>query len=82
MYCTPERQIALLRIILVLYRKSRDLIQEGVPLARIRSLGCVPQMLRAKSAFGNTDMEKLAELRQRVVNEIDALAQEYVKQAS
>ncbi len=58
MYCTPERQIALLRIILMLYRKARDLIQEGVPLARIRGLACVPQVLRAKAAFGNAEMEK------------------------
>jgi V/A-type H+/Na+-transporting ATPase subunit A len=82
MYCTPERQIALLRIILRLYRKSRDLIQEGVPLARIRGLGCVPQVMRAKAAFGNADMEKLTELEQKVTDEIDALAKEYVKQAS
>jgi V/A-type H+-transporting ATPase subunit A len=82
MYCTPERQIALLRMILMLYRKSRDLIQEGVPLTRIRGLGCVPQVLRAKAAFGNADMEKLAELGQRVTDEIEALAKEYIKQAS
>ena len=82
MYCTPERQIALLRIILMLYRKSRDLIQEGAPLARIRSLGCVPQVLRAKAAFGNADMEKLAELEQRVADEIEGLSKEYMKRAS
>ena len=56
MYCTPERQIALLRIILTLYRKGRELIQAGVPLARVRELACVPQVLRAKSAFGNTEI--------------------------
>jgi V/A-type H+/Na+-transporting ATPase subunit A len=82
MYCTPERQIALLRMILMLYRKSRDLIQEGVSLARIRSLACVPQVLRAKAAFGNADMEKLVELEQRVMNEIETLAKEHLKQAS
>ena len=82
MYCTPERQIALLRIILMLYRKSRDLIQEGAPLGRIRSLGCVPQVLRAKAAFGNADMEKLAELEQRVADEIEGLSKEYMKRAS
>jgi V/A-type H+/Na+-transporting ATPase subunit A len=82
MYCTPERQIALLRMILMLHRKGRDLIQEGVPLSRIRSLACVPQLLRAKAAFGNADMEKLAELEQRMSGEIEALAKEHVRQAS
>ncbi len=82
MYCTPERQVALLRIILTLYRKGRDLIQGGVPLARIRALACVPQILRAKSAFGNKDLDKVEELKQRVVEETEALAKEYIKEAT
>ncbi len=79
MYCPPERQIALLRIILTLYRKGRDLIQTGVPLARVRELACIPQVLRAKSTFSNTETEKLAELDRRVHAELDALAQESAK---
>jgi V/A-type H+-transporting ATPase subunit A len=77
MYCTPERQITLLRIILTLYRRGRDLIQAGVPLARVRELPCVPQVLRAKSAFGNNEPEKLAELERRMGEELDALAKEF-----
>ena len=64
MYCTPEKQVDLLRMILILYRKGRDLIQRGVPLARIRSLDCVSQILRAKAAFGNKEPEKFSELEQ------------------
>jgi V/A-type H+-transporting ATPase subunit A len=79
MYSTPERQIGLLRIILTLYRKGRDLIQTGVPLARVRELRCIPQVLRAKSAISNNETEKLAELERRVHEELDALAKESVK---
>ncbi len=82
MYCTPERQVELLRIILMLYNKARDLIQEGVPLARIRGLACVPHVLRAKAAFGNAEMRKLAELEQRVTEELEALAKERVREIS
>jgi V/A-type H+-transporting ATPase subunit A len=82
MYCTPERQIALLRLILMLYRRARDLIQEGVPLARIRGLPCVPRVMRAKSAFGNDEMDKLAELEQTVVEEFEALSRERAREAS
>ncbi len=82
MYCAPARQIALLRIILMLYRRARDLIQEGVPLAQIRGLACVPQVLRAKSVFGNEDMEKLAALERRVTEELDGLAKEHIREAS
>ena len=82
MYCTPERQVALLRLILYLYRKGRDLIQDGVPLARIRAMTSVPHILRAKSALGNQDMGKFKELEQEVQNEIEALANEYTKKVS
>ncbi len=81
MYCTPERQIALLRIILTLYRKGRDLIQAGVPLARLRQLACVPHVLRAKAAFRNTETEQMAELERRVHGELEALAKESAKPA-
>jgi len=82
MYCTPERQVALMRIILTLYRKGRDLIQKGVPLAQIRSLACVPQILRAKTVLGNADLDKLMELEQSVKEEMDALAKDYIKEAT
>jgi V/A-type H+-transporting ATPase subunit A len=76
MYCTPERQVMLLRIILTLYRRGRDLIQGGIPLARIRSLGCVPYLLRAKADFGNKELEKLTELEGRVMEETETLSKE------
>jgi len=82
MYCTPERQVALLRIILTLYRRGRDLIQGGIPLMRIRSLNCVPQIMRAKSAFGNDELEKLEELKQMITEETEALAKEYTKEGT
>ncbi len=80
MFCTPERQVVLLNIILTLYRRGRDLIQAGIPLSRIRAMNCVPQVLRAKSAFGNEALDKLAELKQKVMDETDALAKEYMKE--
>jgi len=79
MYCAPERQVALLRIILTLYRRGRDLIQAGAPLARLRELACVPRLMRAKAAIGNAEKDKLAELEKNVGEELDALAKEYSK---
>lgn len=77
MYCTPEKQITLMRLILNFYRRGRDLIQAGVPLVRIRQLSCVPQIIRAKTAFGNKELEKIAELEKAAMEEMDGLAREY-----
>ncbi|MEI6970733.1 MAG: V-type ATP synthase subunit A [bacterium] len=81
-YCTPERQVALLRLIMTFYRRGRDLLQAGATLAALRSLACVPQIMRAKSAIGNEDMNKLAELETRVQAELDALAPEPAKRGT
>jgi V/A-type H+-transporting ATPase subunit A len=80
MYCSPRRQIALLRIILTVYRRGRALIQAGAPLARLRQMPCVGQVMRAKAMFGNDEMDGLGELEGRVNQELDALQREYVKQ--
>ena len=76
MFCSPERQVALLRMILTLYRRGRDLIQAGAPLAKIRALPGAAQVMRAKSTFGNDQMDQLAELAKRLGEELDALAKE------
>lgn len=75
-YCSPERQIALLRLIISFYRKARDLIQGGVTLARVRSLPCATEIVRAKAAIGNTEMVALAELQKRVESELDVVTKE------
>ncbi|MHC1763446.1 MAG: V-type ATP synthase subunit A [Verrucomicrobiia bacterium] len=78
-FCGPERQVALLRLILGLYRRTRELIEAGVPLMRIRALPCVPKVLRAKESFGNQDLEELAKLSKGVQEELDQLAKEFAK---
>ncbi len=82
MYCSPEKQVALLRLILTLYRKGRDMIQDGVPLAMIRAMECVAEVLRAKAALSNKELDKLAQLGERVLDETEGLAQQYVKGTS
>jgi V/A-type H+-transporting ATPase subunit A len=75
-YCSPARQVALLRIILTLYRRGRDLVQAGLPLVRLKEMKCVPDIVRAKSVYGNDELEGLEQLGKRVLAELDALARE------
>ncbi|HEY3353130.1 MAG TPA: V-type ATP synthase subunit A [Polyangia bacterium] len=75
-YCTPARQVALLRLILGLYRTGRALVERGVPLARVRGLACVPEVLRAKATYGNGELAGLLALERRVQEELAALVPE------
>ncbi len=81
MFCAPERQIMLLRIILRLYHQARELIGAGIPLARIRNLPCVPQVLRAKSVFGNSELGGLREMDRQVREELEVLGKEVSRQS-
>ncbi|MCC7377412.1 MAG: V-type ATP synthase subunit A [Verrucomicrobiales bacterium] len=73
-YCAPPRQIALLRLLLALYRGGRRLLELGVSPSRLRALPCVHRVVRAKSAFGNQELAGLVELDGQVRAELDALA--------
>jgi hypothetical protein len=57
MYCHPDRQLALLRLIMTLHRRASAIIQAGAPLVLIRELPCVPRIIRAKQAFGNDELD-------------------------
>jgi V/A-type H+-transporting ATPase subunit A len=76
-YCSPARQVALLRLILMLYRRFRDLLEAGLSLVRLREMKCVPDIMRAKSVYGNDELAGLAQLEKRVLAELDALAKEH-----
>jgi V/A-type H+-transporting ATPase subunit A len=78
-YCAAWRQVALLRIILNLARKGRDMIQAGAPLAELHQLPCVRQIMRAKSTYGNDQAEALKGFEAAVNEELDGLARKYVK---
>lgn len=81
-YCSPEKQVTLLRIMLGLYHRGRDLIQQGVPLALVRGMECVSEILRAKSALSNKELDKLADIDKRMNEEADKISQQYVKGTS
>jgi V/A-type H+-transporting ATPase subunit A len=74
MYCSPERQVSLLRVMLRLYRRGQELIAGGIALSRIRELPCISQLMRAKAVFGNDEAEALAAFAGRVDTELDTLA--------
>jgi V/A-type H+/Na+-transporting ATPase subunit A len=77
MFCHPDRQLALLRLIMTLHRRAGRVIRAGAPLVRVRELSCVPQIIRAKQAFGNDEMEALSALERLVNEEFDALENDY-----
>ena len=80
MCCLPVRQVALLRIVMTLYRRGREMIQAGAPLAELRGLPIMPEIMRAKSTYGNDEIDALREFESRVNEALDAFEKKYAKQ--
>ncbi len=61
-YCGPHKQALLLQAFRQFYRRAERLVDQGIPVARIRELGVVQDLLRAKSTIKNEDQQALGAL--------------------
>ncbi len=73
-YCTPERQVALLRMLLGVYRRGTALVEAGVPVSTLRALPAVANLVRARETFGNHQLDELARLEALVAESMNRLA--------
>jgi len=73
MYCSPEKQAALMRLIVEFYERARRAIERGAPLMRVRELPCMNELVRARSVVPNDRPEDLAAIGQRMRQQFDEL---------
>ena len=73
MYCTPEKAMAILRLLLAFFRRGSELIQRGAPLARLRELPSIQAVVRARLEVPNDAPRRLAEIQDRLNAELDDL---------
>ncbi len=77
MYCVPERQVGILRMLMLLHRRGSELISRGAPLSRLRELPSIQAVVRARLEVANDAPEKLAEIQDRLSAELDELERSY-----
>jgi len=77
MYCVPERQVGILRVLMLLYRRGSELVGRGAPLARLRELPSIQAVVRARLEVPDDAPEKLAEIQDRLTAELDELERSY-----
>lgn len=78
-YCSPERQMAILRLILAVWRKGQEAIEAGAPLLKVQQLRSIPEVIRAKATYANDKLGEIRDLGNRLQGELDALVAEYRK---
>ncbi len=77
-YCEPHKQAMLLQAFRQFYLRAERLVDQGTPVARIRELGVVQDLLRARSTIKNEDQQAL----QSLLSELDGQFAELEKQQS
>ena len=58
MFCAPDKQVRILKLIMDFYARALAIIQLGAPLLKIRELSCQERIVRAKSTIRNEELEK------------------------
>ena len=77
MFCVPDKQVRILKMIMDFSARALAVIQLGAPLLKIRELSCMERIVRAKSVVRNDQPEKLTEIESLMIAEMDELERSY-----
>jgi len=72
-YCSPEKQLKLLKAILDLYERGTDLLKSGVTVKEIAALDAVTEIVRLKSEVPNLELNRCDEHEARLAQCMDSL---------
>ncbi len=75
MYCTPEKQIKMLQVILELYDLGLAVIKKGANIHQIKKLEVYSDILRIKFAVRNDEIEKIDDIRNKLGRSMERIAE-------
>jgi len=75
-YCSPEKQLKLLKVILALYERGGVLVKAGLTLKDITDLPSLSEMVRLKSEIPNDETNRIDEYRERLLGELESLKEQ------
>ncbi|MBD3350636.1 MAG: V-type ATP synthase subunit A [Candidatus Lokiarchaeota archaeon] len=75
-YSSPEKTLALIRLIIEFYSMAQNII-EDIPMSRIKELSSIEEISRAKSNIDNDHIDKIKSIESLIEGEFDALVEEY-----
>jgi V/A-type H+-transporting ATPase subunit A len=66
MYCTPEKQLKMLQVIIDFYELGLANIKKGANVHQLRKLESYSEIMRMKFSVSNAEVEKIDEIRDRL----------------
>ena len=75
MYCTPEKQIKMLRVILDFYKLGLENIRKGANIHQIKKLEVHSDIMRMKFSVSNDEIGKIDEIREKLHKSMQQVAE-------
>ena len=79
MYCSSEKQIMILELMVKFYRKALNVVKNGCPLTKINSLSVSNDIVRIKMDIPNDKLDKIQEIQLRMDAQFSELESVYNK---
>jgi V/A-type H+-transporting ATPase subunit A len=76
-FSNPEKQVAMLRVIMHFYDRAKAIVARGVPVLTVRSLPVVERILRMGRSIPNDQIEHIGELIAAVDEQFSQVAKDY-----
>ncbi|MCL2175384.1 MAG: hypothetical protein FWB73_04990, partial [Treponema sp.] len=77
MYCVPDKQVLLLKLIIDFHERARTCIELGAPMTKITETNLKETISRLKSTIANSDLQKFNEYESVMRNTFDELEKSY-----
>lgn len=65
-YCSPQKQVRLVKLIVKFYKEAQRALKAGTPLADIRAMPVIPSLLKAKFEVPEDQLNKLDDLNKQI----------------
>ena len=76
-YSVPEKQIAILMLMMTYYKRALAVIKAGAPLPTVTSLPIKDEIVRLKSSVPNDKLEQMKEVEGRLEDQMGNLERQY-----
>ncbi len=78
-FCSPEKQFALLDLVLMIYDLGAELVTRGVPVQEMQRLPLLSRTRRIKSLYSSEQLDEIEAFRTEVEQTLENLRLEYEK---
>jgi V/A-type H+-transporting ATPase subunit A len=65
-YCSPLKQVKLVKLMVKFYKEAQKALKAGAPLADIRAMPIIPSLLKAKFEIPEEQLNKLEDLDKQI----------------